>query len=58
MKWYLKIEDSDRQVRGINNLRIADASVIPNLIRGHTMAPTILAAERVADFIMNNRSAW
>lgn len=39
------------QVRGIKNLRVADASVIPNLISGHTMAPTVLVAERLADFI-------
>lgn len=39
------------QVHGIRNLRIADASVIPNLISGHTMAPTILVAERTAAFI-------
>ncbi len=41
------------QVRGIENLRIADASVIPELVTGHTMAPTILIAERVVDFIEN-----
>ena len=41
------------QVRGIKNLRIADASVIPDLISGHTMAPTILIAERAAHFINN-----
>ena len=41
------------QVRGVNNLRVADASSIPNLISGHTMAPTILIAERAADFILN-----
>ncbi|MEM7738317.1 MAG: GMC oxidoreductase [Deinococcota bacterium] len=39
------------QVRGIDKLRVADASSIPNLISGHTMAPTVLVAERVADFI-------
>ena len=27
--------------------------VLPNLISGHTMAPTILVAERAADFIKN-----
>lgn len=42
------------QVHGINNLRVADASVIPNLISGHTMAPTVLAAERVSEFIKND----
>ena len=39
------------QVHGIENLRVADASVVPNLISGHTMAPTILVAERTAEAI-------
>lgn len=47
----MAVVNSKLQVRGIKNLRIADASVIPDLISGHTMAPTILVAERAADFI-------
>ncbi|MEM6632630.1 MAG: GMC family oxidoreductase N-terminal domain-containing protein [Bacteroidota bacterium] len=50
----MAVVNTQLQVRGIQNLRVADASVIPNLISGHTMAPTILVAERVADFITNN----
>lgn len=49
----MAVVNTKMQVRGIQNLRVADASVIPNLISGHTMAPTILVAERVADFIKN-----
>ncbi|MEM1119125.1 MAG: GMC family oxidoreductase N-terminal domain-containing protein [Bacteroidota bacterium] len=49
----MAVVNTKLQVRGIKNLRVADASVIPNLISGHTMAPTILVAERVADFIKN-----
>ena len=47
----MAVVNNKLQVRGIKNLRVADASVIPNLISGHTMAPTVLVAERVADFI-------
>lgn len=47
----MAVVNTKMQVKGIKNLRIADASVIPNLISGHTMAPTILVAERLADFI-------
>jgi len=50
----MSVVNTKFQVQGIKNLRVADASVIPNLISGHTMAPTILVAERAADFIMNS----
>lgn len=49
----MAVVNNKLQVKGIANLRIADASVIPELVTGHTMAPTILVAERAADFIMN-----
>jgi choline dehydrogenase-like flavoprotein len=39
------------RVHGIEALRIADASVMPAIIRGHTAAPTIMIAERAAQLI-------
>lgn len=47
----MAVVNTKLQLMGVKNLRIADASVIPSLISGHTMAPTILIAERAADFI-------
>lgn len=41
----------DLRVKGIAGLRVADASVMPSLIRGHTMAPTVFIAYRAADLI-------
>ena len=39
------------KVHGIKGLRVVDASIFPNLIGGNTNAPTMMVAERVADWI-------
>lgn len=43
--------DSQCRVKGVAGLRVIDASSVPELVSGHTMAPTILIAERVAEMI-------
>ena len=45
------VVDGDLRVRGIQGLRVIDASVIPTIPRGHTHAPTLVVAERAADLI-------
>ena len=42
------------QVHGIANLRVADASIMPDIISGNTNAACIMIGERAADFILNN----
>jgi choline dehydrogenase len=44
--------DSQLRVRGIQCLRVADASAMPTLVRGNTNAPSILIGERAADLIL------
>jgi choline dehydrogenase len=41
----------DLRLRGIDGLRIVDASVIPSLPRGHTNWPTVMVAERAAELM-------
>lgn len=47
--------DPELRVRGIEGLRVVDASAIPRLPRGHTNWPTVMLAERGAELIRTAR---
>lgn len=47
----MAVLDASLRVRGVEGLRVADASVMPAITSCNTMAPTIMIAERAADLI-------
>jgi choline dehydrogenase len=47
----LAVVDQYCRVRGVQNLRIADLSVCPNVVRANTNATAIMIGERASDWL-------
>lgn len=49
------VVDSNCSVFGVKNLRVIDSSIFPSITNGNINAPTIMAAEKAADHLLNNK---
>jgi len=50
---HMAVLDTQLRVKGVLGLRVIDASAMPTLISGNTNAPTIMMAEKAADFLLS-----
>jgi choline dehydrogenase len=49
----LAVVDADCRVRGVDGLRVADASIMPFIVSSNTNAPAIAIGERAAEIILS-----
>ncbi|KHQ53448.1 hypothetical protein A9320_05565 [Ruegeria sp. PBVC088] len=48
----MSLVDANLSVYGVEGLSIADASIMPRVTTGNTMAPTVIIGERAADILL------
>ena len=50
----MSVVDENLKVKGIQNLRVVDASVMPEIPSANLNAPTLMIAEKASDLILVN----
>lgn len=53
----MAVVDGEGKVHGVENLRVVDASIMPQIITGNLNATTIMIGEKIADAI-RGRARW
>ena len=51
----MAVVDQHGKVHGLQNIRVADASIMPDCIRANTNATTIMIAEKISDYVIQDR---
>ena len=49
----MAVVDQELKIHGLKNIRVVDASVMPEITSGNLNAPTLMIAEKASDLILN-----